>query len=299
MRAILTVGISASGKSTWASQQNGFKVLERDSLRRDFLVHKNEYIADSNLWSLWKFTKENEKSISLEYNKWIEYFAQSEKDIICADTNLNSGFRDTLIQKLKDLGYEVEIKYFPIDFMEAVKRDEKRRDTVGRDIIYKQWKQYEEQFSTRKKYVKDPLNMCKAILVDIDGTLAHMKNKRGPFEWDKVNLDELDETVRNFTSLYQMNNSLLSVIILSGRDSVCRELTENWLRDNKVLYTKLFMRKEGDMRKDTIVKEEIFWEHIAPFYDVEFVVDDRVSVCNMWRDIGLFVFQVGDPNCVF
>ncbi len=53
------------------------------------------------------------------------------------------------------------------------------------------------------------------------------------------------------------------------------------------------------MRKDTIVKEEIFWRDIADNYNVQFVIDDRPSVARMWRELGLKVFQVGDPHIEF
>ena len=61
----------------------------------------------------------------------------------------------------------------------------------------------------------------------------------------------------------------------------------------------LFMRAPGDMRKDTIVKEEIFWRDIADNFNVQFVVDDRPSVCRMWRELGLKVLQVGNPHIEF
>jgi hypothetical protein len=60
------------------------------------------------------------------------------------------------------------------------------------------------------------------------------------------------------------------------------------------------MRKAGDGRKDTIVKKEMFLELVHPNYNVEFIVDDRPSVCRMWREeIGLKVLQVGDPHIEF
>jgi hypothetical protein len=55
-------------------------------------------------------------------------------------------------------------------------------------------------------------------------------------------------------------------------------------------------RKSGDNRKDSVVKEEIFNEHIKPNFIVEFVLDDRNQVVEMWRKLGLTCLQVADGN---
>ena len=64
-------------------------------------------------------------------------------------------------------------------------------------------------------------------------------------------------------------------------------------------FTSLYMRPEGSYEKDTKIKEEMFWEHIAPYYNVECVFDDRPVVCRMWADIGLNVVNVGNPYIEF
>jgi hypothetical protein len=56
------------------------------------------------------------------------------------------------------------------------------------------------------------------------------------------------------------------------------------------------MRKEGDNRKDCIVKEEMFRAHMLPHYYTMLAVDDRDQVVRLWRDLGLTVLQVADGN---
>ena len=57
-------------------------------------------------------------------------------------------------------------------------------------------------------------------------------------------------------------------------------------------YKKLVMRKTGDYRKDSIVKREMFEEHIEGKYNVLFVLDDRNQVVDMWRkELGLTCLQ--------
>ncbi len=53
------------------------------------------------------------------------------------------------------------------------------------------------------------------------------------------------------------------------------------------------MRKENDGRKDAIIKRELFDAEIAGKYFIEFILDDRNQVVNMWRDeLKLPCFQV-------
>jgi len=54
----------------------------------------------------------------------------------------------------------------------------------------------------------------------------------------------------------------------------------------------LFMRAEGDMRKDSIIKQELFEKRVKDLYYVWFVLVDRGQVVNMWRSLGLTCFQV-------
>lgn len=56
------------------------------------------------------------------------------------------------------------------------------------------------------------------------------------------------------------------------------------------------MRKDGDFRKDSIVKEEIYREWIEPFHEVLFCIDDRKQVVDMWRSIGLTCLQCAEGN---
>ncbi len=135
------------------------------------------------------------------------------------------------------------------------------------------------------------MNKQKAIIVDIDGTLADMRGVRGPFDWDKVHLDrpheDVIELVRDLRSLKKYK-----IIITTGRDGVCEEATKEWVLEHGVNYDEFFIRKAGDFRKDSIIKSEIYMDYIRPKYDVKFVIDDRNQVVEMWRSLGLRVLQV-------
>ena len=135
----------------------------------------------------------------------------------------------------------------------------------------------------------------KAIIVDVDGTLADMRGIRKPFEWDKVSEDkpylDIIEMIQDFASLNKYK-----IIITTGRDGSCMQDTVKWLDKHKVPFNEFYMRGEGDFRKDNIIKSEIYMDHIRPKYDVKFDVDDRDQVVEMWRSLGLRVLQVAPGN---
>ena len=79
--------------------------------------------------------------------------------------------------------------------------------------------------------------------------------------------------------------------LVSGRMDTYRPQTEAWLVKHKVPYTALFMRPAGDMRKDVLIKQEIYEREIKGKYNVLFVLDDRQQVVYGWRALGLTVFQ--------
>jgi len=47
-----------------------------------------------------------------------------------------------------------------------------------------------------------------------------------------------------------------------------------------------------DFRPDNLIKAELFNEHIKGKYNVRHVYDDRQQVVDMWRSLGIKVYQV-------
>lgn len=140
MKAILTIGVSASGKSTWAKQQEGFVVIERDVIRRQLAKHLYKLEDDKPLGSVWHFRNAYlEGLVTKEQRNMIQN--NQKNNIIISDTNLNNSFRDVLVRFLLQLGFEVEYKQFEISFQEAVQRDKARLDCVGEQVLLAQFKQ--------------------------------------------------------------------------------------------------------------------------------------------------------------
>ena len=141
-------------------------------------------------------------------------------------------------------------------------------------------------------------NLLEAIIVDIDGTVA-IRGDRSPYDWSKVGLDTPNNYVLNVIWTLK-EASKTNIVFLSGRDEICRQETIKWL-NYQIHFDdyQLFMRAEGDMRKDSIVKEEIYNREIKDKYFVTAVFDDRLQVCRMWHKLGLPLFRVGDPDSNF
>jgi hypothetical protein len=194
--------------------------------------------------------------------------------------------------------FEFEIKEFPITLGEAIERDKKRDFVIGEKVIKQTWKRYEIELKqmierAKPKYEwNSSLPYC--IICDIDGTLSHSPNRR-IFDFKEVINDSLHFPVWNILDKYK---DKVTIILMSGRDEDCRTETEEWLKKQVINYQALHMRKPKDNRSDTIIKRELFDEHIRGKYQPMFVIDDRPSVVQMWIDMGLFVFNVNqDPYC--
>jgi FMN phosphatase YigB (HAD superfamily) len=142
--------------------------------------------------------------------------------------------------------------------------------------------------------------MNKIIVFDIDGTLADVTHRRQfvatkPKNWAAWNAGMSRDTVHEdirwmLMKLRRVPGS--KTILCSGRGEETREVTEQWLSDNRIPYEDLYMRKTKDYRQDSIVKVELLAqireEHGEPYM----WFDDRQQVVDAIRAEGVRVLQV-------
>ena len=145
--------------------------------------------------------------------------------------------------------------------------------------------------------------MEKAIIVDLDGTLCdvehrvqHVRNM--PKNWNAFN-QSMGKDKPYFWCIElvaAMKSRGYNILFVTGRGEDYRDMTESWLFQHKVVYDELYMRKSNDFREDSDIKEEIYIKQIEKKTQVLFVVDDRKSVVERWRKLGLTCLQcaVGD-----
>ena len=296
-KLILTVGISASGKTTWVEKQkyehsgNNNLNINRDDIRFNIVQPGSD-------WATYKFSKKNEKRVTEIELMVAEKGVKFESNIIISNTNLNPKTREFWKKFAEKHDYEFEIKEFPITLEEAIKRDNLRPNGVGEQVIRKQYQQWLEYIGRKTYTPNEKLPNC--IIVDIDGTVAEM-NGRKPFEWDKVDTDLPRQFVIDIVKSCADKHNC-HIVFLSGRDGCCYDKTRDWITKyigHDISWT-LDMRKENDNRKDSIVKEEIFWNIVAPNYNVIGVFDDRLQVLQMWHELKLpNVICVGNPFISF
>ncbi|MCU0350376.1 MAG: hypothetical protein MUF43_06030 [Flavobacterium sp.] len=140
------------------------------------------------------------------------------------------------------------------------------------------------------KYNQQNPDLPKAIICDLDGTLALM-NGRNPFDAARCDHDLLNEPVGNLLRNYKKLG--YQIILVSGREELFKPQTLLFLEKHAIVFDALIMRKSKDYRKDAVVKTEIYNEQIKDNYFIEFVLDDRNQVVDMWRkELGLPCFQV-------
>lgn len=136
----------------------------------------------------------------------------------------------------------------------------------------------------------------KAIIVDLDGTLCDTTHRQHFMEGTKRWKSFYENMVHDKPNLWCLSlidgmRGIAEIVFVSGRPDSYYEHTQDWLRKHGLHIWPLFMRKEDDFRKDSIIKTELYNTHIRDQYDVLFCVDDRQQVVDAWRDLGLTCLQ--------
>ena len=282
-KVIIMRGLPGSGKSTYAKQlvaeaANIYKRINRDDLRA---------MLDNGHW-----TKGNEKFVKQVRDLLIVKALEEGKHAIVDDTNLSPTTEAHLRQLVTDFNkrrndtVKVEVVEMQVSLEECIARDAKRPNPVGAKRIREMHRLF---FAEKATFVQDD-TLPRALICDLDGTLALM-NGRNPFDAAQCENDLLNQPVAHVLKTFQTLGH--KIILLSGRKEEHKPQTINWLQKHNIHYDMLEMRREKDGRQDAIVKRELFDTYILGKYYVEFVLDDRNQVVDLWRnDLGLTCFQV-------
>jgi len=129
-----------------------------------------------------------------------------------------------------------------------------------------------------------------AIVCDLDGTLC-LFDGRGPFEMERCGTDMMNVPVERLLRILHDKGQM--ILLVSGRFEQYRPQTETWLRAHGLhWYDALYLRADGDYRKDTEIKRELYEQRIKPYYDVWLSLDDRNQSVECWRALDIPCFQV-------
>lgn len=311
----VTVGVPLSGKSTWAKNKctelrlsgQNCAMISLDEYRLRFFGEK-PYKSGFNV-------KEEGFVIKSAFNDLeglIRYV-----NVIFDATNLTPKDYERFESIGREYGCNVVYQIFDLPSKcEIVKRNNQRFKDAGVYIptlvIRNFIKRYKEMLESPPKDflfdTKTLMNKVDAritngtnvevseneyVITDLDGTLSLM-NGRSPYSGSDCVSDVVNHSVLSLLNKYDGR-----VIIVSGRnsDNGGKEATESWLKANGIAYERLFMRKPGDKRPDTTIKQEIYNDNIKDKFNVAFVLDDRDVVVDFWRKkCNLNCFQVNYGN---
>lgn len=136
-------------------------------------------------------------------------------------------------------------------------------------------------------------------IVDIDGTLA-LRNSRDPYDYESAGQDTPNGNVVRVVRIFE--SAGCSIVYFTGRKErssrgvSTRQVTQRWLDEHVAVTGPLYMRRERDDRKDSVVKAEMLTKLLREMDcgkdDILCVIDDRKQVVDMWRAEGLLCLDV-------
>lgn len=106
------------------------------------------------------------------------------------------------------------------------------------------------------------------------------------------NAMDKDAPIHSVIKLVRAISQIYDITYITGRPMSHRDVTLNWLRENRLPLGNLVMRATGDHRPDFEVKEELYNDYVIPFIGVaDIVIEDRDQVVEMWRAMGITCLQ--------
>ena len=232
----------------------------------------------------------HEKIIGVWEYTMITLAVEAGYSVIVDEMNLNPKTVAKLKAHFKSLGVtDITTKSFTdVPLEVCIQRDKDRPFSIGEDVLRACHKKYLDK--TEKVVYNEDKSLPKAIIVDLDGTLALFEGN--PYDRD-FSKDKVNTVVRSIIRNFDGN-----IIILSGRNGKYKDESLAWIWQaiTPRIPDVFEMRAEGDLRKDVVVKKELFDKFVKGKYYVEFVLDDRDQVVKLWRSMGLTTLQVADGD---
>lgn len=297
----ITRGLPASGKTTWARAWVAEDPATRARVNRDDLRAMTYGDATDYSWP-------QEEAITEASRDLVRTLLKAGRNVVADDMNLRPKYVREWQRFALANGAECEVVEFPLTIAESIERDALRARPVGESPIRRMAKYLRGDTLAPLPNDAPPASGAvtpyaptpgapRAVVVDIDGTLALMGD-RSPYDLTRVHEDGPNAAV--IEAVRAAYNDGARIVFCSGREDSARDVTKAWLLEHIdqgfVLDSPLLMRAAGDRRKDSIVKRELFDAHIRDHYDVRYVLDDRNQVVDMWRSLGLTVFQVAEGD---
>lgn len=284
MKLTITIGVPASGKTTWAHKtakhEGNTRLVSRDDIRL-MLFGPGGY----------KITEEKETLVSRVAEDTVIAALTSGKNVIVHDTNLKQISREKWKSIANLFGAEFEEKFFDLSIVQLLRRNHTRGDkALPVSRIWTHYKNYRIMTGWKPAIDNADPNLPKCVIFDVDGTLTTV-GQRSPYDMTKV-IDDPD--AQHITELFRMyQRAGYTCVVVSGRtgNEQCANDTKASLEKYGVHPSDIFMRRADDTRHDFDVKEEILLTKILPKYYPVLALDDRDTPVGMWRINGIPCLQ--------
>lgn len=278
-KVLLYKGLPASGKST-ASQKlidenpGVYKRVNKDDLRA---------MLDNG-----KHSRSNEQFVLRIRDQIILAALEAGKHVIVDDTNIHPRHEERIRGLVRGQAEVKIVDFMHVDVETCIARDLKRPNSVGAKVIRRMWKEY---VSHTAPVLTQNADLSRAIICDLDGTLA-LLNGRSPYDASACDEDKLNAPVAEILKRFHATGH--QILFLTGREDKFKAPTLRFLEKHlgPEFKYELLMRATNDMRKDAVIKQELLESKILPRFFVDFVLDDRNQVVDMWRRLGLTCLQV-------
>ena len=277
-KLIVLVGPPGSGKSTLAKQ------MVTDS--PESLVYINQ------------------DSQGKEYENIFKQSLIKNENILIDRMNFSKEQRAKFLKPAKELGYCTEIvvlhecqkvcleRAIVRENHETIKDEKSARSALNLFFSKYERVQNDEADVVTRKWPAVWKEMV--IVVDMDNTLSDATHREhflqgAKKDWKSFFLNMVNDPVNLWCKMLIIGMNAtqeVKTVICSARPDDYRKQTSEWLQEHDIEHKDLFMRRRGDFRKDSIIKEIIYEFEIKSQYHVLFVVDDRKDVVNMWRSHG-------------
>lgn len=138
--------------------------------------------------------------------------------------------------------------------------------------------------------------MQTAVIMDMDGTLCDVSSIRhhvnpndpgysGEKRFDLFHSESIDcpPDPRAVAEHERALDEGHAILVVTARMYEWRYVTMLWLNENGLSYDELYMRKDGDFRRDVEVKADILAAIRQDGYEPVRAVDDNPSVVELWE----------------
>jgi predicted kinase len=319
-KIILTRGLPASGKSTWAkkwvAEDDTHRVrINFDDIRNMMGPYKNEF---------WE--NPGKKKILVDmYISFINNAMLHNFDIVIDNMNLSDRYFNQVEDLVKmfnytstEYQYNIEFKDFlDISVDECIARDSFRSNPIGEKAIKQIYRRHKDKISlinnetkyNKLKQYEDTIDSSKpnCIVVDIDGTCCFNLSGRSYYGKDAVKGMSDDKIYKGVSRLLKdflkSSGDNDKIFFVSGRDGddITYEITKDYIKNIilKDSYIKdidkdricILLRPLGNFESTSSLKKSLLQKYIIDNYNISYVIEDDKKCIHMYRELGLTVLE--------